>query len=218
LSCGAPGPAGIFDDLTAGDALELLAAASDPDSAAQLSRSRIGAALKRVRHRDVEAEAERIQAVLRSELLTQPPPLGSPPRGPGGSDRAIGRRHRRLGADTRRPAGLVTDRVRRGGGAAARNLVASSAACWGVVGQPLSASVGSTWFGPGLMQANLCRATLAIHSVTGMPWWAAASSAIATVPMSISTDTGGAPDESQPVHGLEDPCRPEFTKVAASCP
>lgn len=64
-----------FDDLTAGDALELLGAAPDPDSAARLSRSRIGAALKRARRRDVETKAERIQAVLRSEQLTQPAAL-----------------------------------------------------------------------------------------------------------------------------------------------
>jgi hypothetical protein len=64
-----------FGDLAAADALELLGAAPDPDSAARLSRSRIGAALKRARRRDVQAKAERIQAVLRSEQLTQPPPL-----------------------------------------------------------------------------------------------------------------------------------------------
>ena len=64
-----------FEDLTASDALELLGMAPDPDSAARLSRSRIGGALKRARRRDVETKAERIQAVLRSEALTQPPPL-----------------------------------------------------------------------------------------------------------------------------------------------
>jgi hypothetical protein len=64
-----------FDDLTAPDALELLAAAPDPDRAARLSRSRIAAALKRARRRDVEAKAERIQAVLRSAQLGQPAEL-----------------------------------------------------------------------------------------------------------------------------------------------
>jgi hypothetical protein len=64
-----------FEDLTAPDALELLAAAPDPDRAARLSRSKIAAALKRARRRDVEAKAERIQAVLRSKQLTQPAEL-----------------------------------------------------------------------------------------------------------------------------------------------
>ena len=48
-----------FDDLAAADALELLGAAPDPDRAARLSRSRIAAALRRARRRDVEARAER---------------------------------------------------------------------------------------------------------------------------------------------------------------
>jgi transposase len=61
-----------FDDLTAPDALELLAAAPDPDRASRLSRSRISGALKRARRRNVEARAEAIQAVLRSQQLTQP--------------------------------------------------------------------------------------------------------------------------------------------------
>ncbi|MDQ3990634.1 MAG: IS110 family transposase, partial [Actinomycetota bacterium] len=66
-----------FEDLAAGDALELLAAAPDPQRAARLSRSRIGGALKRARRRDVEAKTERIRAVLRSEQLTQPPELAA---------------------------------------------------------------------------------------------------------------------------------------------
>jgi hypothetical protein len=40
-----------FDDLTEPDALELLAKASDPASAARLSRSQIAGALKRARRR-----------------------------------------------------------------------------------------------------------------------------------------------------------------------
>jgi hypothetical protein len=64
-----------FDDLAASDALDLLAAAPDPDRAARLSRSRIAGALKRARRRDVEVKAERIQAVLRSRQLSQPPEL-----------------------------------------------------------------------------------------------------------------------------------------------
>ena len=62
-------------DLTAPDALELLAAAPDPDRAARLSRSKIAAALRRARRRDVEAKAVEVQAALRSAQLTQPAEL-----------------------------------------------------------------------------------------------------------------------------------------------
>jgi Transposase len=51
-----------FPDLTAPDALELLAAAPDPDRAARLSRSKIAAALRRARRRDVEAKAVEVQS------------------------------------------------------------------------------------------------------------------------------------------------------------
>jgi transposase len=64
-----------FAELTAPDALELLATAPDPGRAARLSRSRITGALKRARRRDVEAKAEKIQAVLRSAQLAQPAEL-----------------------------------------------------------------------------------------------------------------------------------------------
>jgi hypothetical protein len=64
-----------FDDLGAPDTLELLGAAPDPQTAGRLSRSRIAGALQRARRRDVEAKAERIQAVLRGDQLTQPPEL-----------------------------------------------------------------------------------------------------------------------------------------------
>jgi transposase len=64
-----------FEDLTAADALELLAAAPDPVAAARLSRSRIAGALKRSRRRDVGDKAQRIQAVLRGEQLTLAPAL-----------------------------------------------------------------------------------------------------------------------------------------------
>lgn len=63
-----------FDDLTGDDALELLALAPDPDSAAQLSRSRITAALTRARRHHAAAKAERLQAALRAEQLTHQPP------------------------------------------------------------------------------------------------------------------------------------------------
>jgi hypothetical protein len=58
-------------DLTSPDALELLGRAPDPDRARQLSRSKIAAALKRARRRDVEAKAEKIQAALRAPELRQ---------------------------------------------------------------------------------------------------------------------------------------------------
>jgi len=61
-----------FDDLTAADALELLAAASDPETAAGLSRNRIAGALKRARRRDVAGKAEHIATVLRAPALRQP--------------------------------------------------------------------------------------------------------------------------------------------------
>ena len=61
-----------FPDLSAPDALELLAAAPDPLAAAKLSRSRIAGALTRARRRDAAVKAERIAAVLRSEALGQP--------------------------------------------------------------------------------------------------------------------------------------------------
>ena len=64
-----------FPDLTAPDALELLAAAPDPDRAARLSRSTIAAALRRARRRDVEAKAGEVQAAVRSAQLIQPAEL-----------------------------------------------------------------------------------------------------------------------------------------------
>jgi hypothetical protein len=70
-----PAAVEAFEDLAAADALDLLGAAPDPQRAARLSRSRIAGALKRARRRDVEAKAEKIQTILRSEQLTQPPEL-----------------------------------------------------------------------------------------------------------------------------------------------
>ncbi|WP_370347984.1 IS110 family transposase [Catenulispora sp. MAP5-51] len=68
-----PAALAAFEDLDAPDALELLAKAPDPASAARLSRSQIAAALKRARRRDVEGRAEQIQAALRAPQLGQPP-------------------------------------------------------------------------------------------------------------------------------------------------
>ena len=61
-----------FEDLDAPDALELLARAPDPASAARLTTAQISAALKRARRRGITAKAERIQAVLRAGHLGQP--------------------------------------------------------------------------------------------------------------------------------------------------
>jgi transposase len=60
-----------FEDLDAPDALELLAKAPDPASAARLTLGQIRAALKGARRRYVEDKAARIQAVLRAEHLGQ---------------------------------------------------------------------------------------------------------------------------------------------------
>jgi transposase len=61
-----------FEDLDAPDALELLAKAPDPASAARLTITQITAALTRARRRHVAEKAARIQAVLRGEQLGQP--------------------------------------------------------------------------------------------------------------------------------------------------
>ncbi len=61
-----------FEDLDAGDTLELLARAPDPASAARLTTAQISAALKRGRRRGIAGKAERIQAVLRAGHLGQP--------------------------------------------------------------------------------------------------------------------------------------------------
>jgi transposase len=58
-----------FADLGAPDALELLAKAPDPASAAKLNRSQILAALKHARRRDIDTKTTRIQAALRGEQL-----------------------------------------------------------------------------------------------------------------------------------------------------
>jgi transposase len=67
-----PAAVQAFQDLDAPDALELLAKAPDPASAARLTRAQIRAALKRARRRDIGAKTERIWAVLHAEHLGQP--------------------------------------------------------------------------------------------------------------------------------------------------
>ncbi|WP_433417604.1 IS110 family transposase [Microtetraspora malaysiensis] len=62
-----------FEDLDAAEALDLLAKAPDPASAAKLTVGQISAALKRARRRgDLAARAGEIQAALRTEHLGQP--------------------------------------------------------------------------------------------------------------------------------------------------
>ena len=61
-----------FADLDAADALELLAAAPDPDRAARLSKAKITAALRRANRRNVEDKAAKIQSTLRAPALRQP--------------------------------------------------------------------------------------------------------------------------------------------------
>jgi transposase len=61
-----------FDDLTAADALELLAKAPDPDAAARLTIAQISAALKRARRHHAGDKARVIRAALRTEQLRQP--------------------------------------------------------------------------------------------------------------------------------------------------
>ncbi|WP_203778290.1 IS110 family transposase [Paractinoplanes deccanensis] len=68
-----PAALAAFEDLDAGDTLELLAKAPEPATAARLSISQISAALKRARRRDIAVKAAAIQAVLRAEQLGQPP-------------------------------------------------------------------------------------------------------------------------------------------------
>jgi transposase len=68
-----PAALDAFDDLAAPDALELLAAAPDPTSAARLSRARIRGALGRAHRRNPDQRAALVQAALRAEHLGQPP-------------------------------------------------------------------------------------------------------------------------------------------------
>jgi hypothetical protein len=68
-----PAALDAFGDLAAPDALELLAAAPDPASAARLSRARIRGALGRARRRNPDQRAALVQAALRAEQLGQPP-------------------------------------------------------------------------------------------------------------------------------------------------
>jgi transposase len=72
-----PAALAAFDDLAAADALELLAAAPDPASAAGLSVEAIEAALARARRHHRAAKAAQIAATLRAEHLGQPPTVAA---------------------------------------------------------------------------------------------------------------------------------------------
>lgn len=62
-----------FDELTHGDAVEVLAIAPTPELGRSLSRSKIASALHRGgRQLNIDARATKIQAALRAEHLTQP--------------------------------------------------------------------------------------------------------------------------------------------------
>ena len=70
-----PAALAAFEDLDAPDALELLARAPDPASAAKLTTAQISAALRRARRRDISEKTAVIRAALRSQQLAQPPPV-----------------------------------------------------------------------------------------------------------------------------------------------
>jgi transposase len=61
-----------FEDLSAADALELLAKAPDPDAAARLTTAQITAALKRARRHHAGDRAEVLRTALRTKQLRQP--------------------------------------------------------------------------------------------------------------------------------------------------
>jgi transposase len=64
-----------FDDLAAGDALELLDRAPDPDQAARLARLTVVAVLRRAGRRDLEGRATTIQQIFKTQQLRQPRPV-----------------------------------------------------------------------------------------------------------------------------------------------
>lgn len=67
-----PAASEAFEDLAAGDSLELLGKAPEPVSAARLSTTQIAGALKRAGRRTIDQKATAIRAALRAEQLTQP--------------------------------------------------------------------------------------------------------------------------------------------------
>jgi transposase len=72
-----PAALAAFEDLDSSEALELLAAAPDPDRAARLSKARIAAALRRAHRRKVAERTEIIYSTLRDAALRQPDAIQS---------------------------------------------------------------------------------------------------------------------------------------------
>ena len=72
-----PAALAAFEDLDSSEALELLAAAPDPDRAARLSKAKIAAALRRARRRKVAERTEIIYSTLRDVALRQPAAIQS---------------------------------------------------------------------------------------------------------------------------------------------
>jgi transposase len=72
-----PGALAAFEDLDSSEALELLAAAPDPDRAARLSKAKIAAALRRAHRRKVAERTEIIYSTLREAALRQPDAIQS---------------------------------------------------------------------------------------------------------------------------------------------
>ncbi|MEU4626638.1 IS110 family transposase [Actinoplanes sp. NPDC023801] len=63
-----------FDDLAAGDALELLDRAPDPNQAARLARLTVVAVLRRAGRRNLDGRATTIQQIFKTQQLRQPRP------------------------------------------------------------------------------------------------------------------------------------------------
>jgi Transposase/Transposase IS116/IS110/IS902 family len=73
-----PGALAAFDDLTSGDAVQVLRLAPTPQSGAGLSKSQIAAALRRGgRQRGIAARAATIQTALRAPQLAVPPVIAA---------------------------------------------------------------------------------------------------------------------------------------------
>ena len=73
-----PAALAAFDDLTSGDAVEVLRAAPTPGAGAALSRAQIAAALRRGgRQRRIDERAVVIQAALRAPQLQAPAPIAA---------------------------------------------------------------------------------------------------------------------------------------------
>jgi hypothetical protein len=68
-----PAAIDVFDDLTSGDAVEVLAIAPTPELGRIVSRAKIASALRRGgRQLNIDTKAAKIQTALRAEQLTQP--------------------------------------------------------------------------------------------------------------------------------------------------